>query len=256
VVIRWLHATSRNAIAISTHTAAAFDARTTQVIHNAVDLVRFSPDQADGARFRAELGIPEDSVLMCVVGQLTKWKGQDDAIRVLERVRRDHPDARLAIVGEPKFVAPTTRHDNRAFEGELRELANRVGGVHFTGERDDVPDIMAASDLVLAPSWEEPFGRTVVEAMALGRCVVATAVGGPAEVITDGVDGRLLEPRDPQTWGEVASELLADPESRRRLGNSARDRARSFDRASHARRIAGIYAATGIRRAKRAAAGA
>lgn len=233
---------ARRVIAISEHTGAAFGGGRTVVVHNPVDLERYARDRADPRAFRHELGLGEDDPLLVVVGQITKWKGQDDAIRALEVVRARHPRAQLAIVGEPKFVARATRYDNRSFEAELRALAERVGGVHLTGERDDVPEVMAAADVVLVPSWEEPFGRTVVEAMALGRCVVATAVGGPREIVSDGVDGVLLAPRDPRAWGATVSGLLADPGRRRALGDAAERRARAFGRREHARRVRAIYA--------------
>lgn len=233
---------ARRVIAISRHTAASFGADRSTVVHNPVDLTRFDPAAADGARFRAELGIPSGAPLLVVVGQITAWKGQDDAIEALRIVRESRPEAHLAIVGEPKFVSRATRFDNRAFEARLRELAREVGNVHLTGERDDVPHVMAAADLVLVPSWEEPFGRTVVEAMALGRCVLATSIGGPAEIVTDGVDGRLLAPKAPRAWGRAVLELLGDDAGRERLAAAARIRARDFDRTGHARRVAEIYA--------------
>jgi glycosyltransferase involved in cell wall biosynthesis len=101
--------------------------------------------------------------------------------------------------------------------------------------------VYAAADLVLCPSWEEPFGRSVAEAMAAGACVIATTAGGPPEFVTDGETGRLLAPRDPRGWAEAALELLGDDARRRELGRRAAERARAFDRDGHARAIRRVY---------------
>ena len=100
-------------------------------------------------------------------------------------MRADHPHARLLIVGEVKFAAANTRLDNRGYLAELHGLARELSlkdAVEFLGEREDAPEIMARADAILVPSIEEPFGRTVAEPMAVGTPVVATTVGGPAEL--------------------------------------------------------------------------
>ena len=97
--------------------------------------------------------------------------------------------------------------------------------VVFTGEREDVPEVLRAIDVLLVPSWEEPFGRTVIEAMAMEVPVLATSEGGPAESIREGVEGHLLPPRDPAAWVEPAARLLADPQLRAEMGRAGRVRA-------------------------------
>ena len=102
--------------------------------------------------------------------------------------------------------------------------------VLWLGERADVPAILAAVDVLLVPSWEEPFGRVVVEGMAMGCLVAATAVGGPAEVVTGGVDGLLLAPRDPQGWARSLGAILADPDALRGIRLAAPRAAARFGR--------------------------
>ena len=113
--------------------------------------------------------------------------------------------------------------------------------VHFLGEREDVPDVMAALDLLLVPSWQEPFGRTVIEGMALGRVVLATAAGGPREILEDGVDGRLLAPREPRAWADAAARLLDDRGEMERIGAAARASAQRFDRDRYTEAIVALY---------------
>jgi glycosyltransferase involved in cell wall biosynthesis len=196
-----------------------------RVVHNSVDSARFDPARVDRRRMRSELGIGADEAVIGVVGQITPWKAQDDAVRVLADVRRRGLDARLLVVGRPQFVGGAERYDNRAFLDSLRRLAAELGisdSVLFLGQREDLPEILGALDLLLVPSWEEPFGRVVVEAMSMAVPVITTAVGGPAEIVRDGHDGVLLPPRRPSAWADVAFGLLADPERRLALGRNGR----------------------------------
>jgi glycosyltransferase involved in cell wall biosynthesis len=94
--------------------------------------------------------------------------------------------------------------------------------VRFLGRRDDVPAILSALDLLLLPSWEEPFGTATLEGMAAGTVALVGADGGAAEYVEDGVSGRTLPPRDPRLWAAAALDLLRDPERRRAMGERAR----------------------------------
>jgi glycosyltransferase involved in cell wall biosynthesis len=196
-----------------------------RVVHNAVDVSRFDPSRVDRRQARLQLGLSPDDAAIGVIGQITPWKAQDDAIRTLAELHRRGVGARLLVVGQPAFAAGTERYDNEAFLASLHRLVAELeltGSVLFLGERDDVPEVLGALDLLLVPSWEEPFGRVVVEAMSMAVPVMATDVGGPAEIILDGDDGILLPPRRPARWGEVAFGLLSDPERRAALGHRAR----------------------------------
>jgi L-malate glycosyltransferase len=216
-------------LANSAYTARSFSPNGSsprlRIVHNPVDTARFDPSLVDRRRVRSELGLDADEHVIGVIGQITPWKAQDDAIRVLAELRRRGLAVRLVVVGGPTFAAGTERYDNEAFLESLPRLAAQLGvadRVAFLGEREDVPDILAALDLLLVPSREEPFGRIVIEAMSMSVPVIATNVGGPAEVVRDGEDGILLPPRRPATWAAVAFELLSDPGRRAALGRRAR----------------------------------
>lgn len=233
-------------IAISQHVGAPFAGAV--VRHNPVDLRRFAPDTIDRAAARRALGIPDGAPALGVVAQITPWKGQDTAIAALSHLRDRHPDAVLLLAGEAKFVARETTFDNRAYEQQLHEQAAPLdGAVRFLGEREDVPQLLAALDLLLVPSWSEPFGRSIIEAMAMGTPVLATDAGGPPEILDDGVTGRLLPPRDAQAWADAAHALLTDDAGRAAMGASAREAAQRFDRDAYAAAIAELYAAIGTR---------
>jgi glycosyltransferase involved in cell wall biosynthesis len=115
--------------------------------------------------------------------------------------------------------------------------------VHFLGHRDDVPEILAALDvLVHVPSAPEPFGRVVAEAMAVGKPVVAARAGGLPEIVEHEVTGLLVPPGDPSACAAAVLRLLADPALRARLGTAGRRRAEErFDPAAHAERVVAAY---------------
>lgn len=160
---------------------------------------------------------------LLVLGRLVERKGQDDAVRALRAV----PDAELVVVGGP----PPDRIDADPEVRRLRAIAAEAGvgdRLVFAGSvsRADVPAWVRSADVVLAVPWYEPFGITPLEAMACGRPVVATAVGGLQDSVVDGVTGDLVPPRDPERLGEVLAALLADDARRTAYGAAGVERAR------------------------------
>ena len=235
-------------VANSTYTAASLRqagvAQPAHVLGNPVDLLRFDASKVDRNTARAGLGVARSDFVATVLAQITPWKGQEEAIRAVGQARLKHPNVTLVLAGSAKFVSRATRYDNRAYFEGLHRLVSQLGlqdCVKFLGERDDVPALLRASDVLLVPSWEEPFGRSVVEAMALRTPVIATNVGGPSEVITDGKDGLLLPPREPQRWATAICELVESEELRVRLADNGLVRSRAFGLDDHARSLLRIY---------------
>ena len=209
-----------------------------RVVLNPIDLDSFDPARHARAPARAALGLRTDDLVLAVIAQVTPWKGQREALETLVALRAEHPRARLLVVGAAKFVARATRYDNRAYLAELEQVVRDRGlepHVLWLGERTDVPALLAATDILLVPSWAEPFGRVVVEGMAMGCLVAATAEGGPAEVIADGVDGLLLPPREPLRWAQTLSALIARPDSMEAIRHAAPQSAARFGRDRFAR---------------------
>jgi len=236
------------ALANSQFTASAIRGSSSadvRVVYNAVDPKQFNGDTATGERVRAELDLAASTPTLGVIAQLTPWKAQDDAIRTLALVRRQVPDAHLLLAGEVKFKDRSTRFDNVAYEEGLHRLATEAGvagAVAFLGERTDIPQLLQALDILLVPSWEEPFGRVILEAMAAGTPVIATAVGGPSEIIVDRETGLLLRPKDPSLWAEAVVELLVNPASRKELAGRARSAVETnFNRKAQVDAITAIY---------------
>jgi L-malate glycosyltransferase len=216
-----------------------------EVVANAVELDRFDPSLISREQARGRLGLDPAQPVLGVVGQVTPWKAQSDAIRAASLLVPRWPGLKLLVVGSVKFRSGSTRYDNDAYMASLHRLVEELDlreHVRFLGEREDVPGILRALDLLLVPSWEEPFGRVVIEAMAMRTPVVATSLGGPAEVIDDHVDGRLLPPCDPGCWAETIEGLLADPVRQQAMGRAGRAKAvERFDQHSQAARITDLY---------------
>ncbi|HXA54486.1 MAG TPA: glycosyltransferase family 4 protein [Solirubrobacteraceae bacterium] len=249
--MRLIAASASTIVANSRHTATSVLALApgarVEVVHNPVDLARFDPARIDRAQARARLGAAgERALLLGVVAQLSPWKGQDTAIEALRMLCAQGVDAHLLLIGAAKFTARATRFDNRAHLAQLRAQVADAGlgeRVSFLGERGDVPELVRALDALLLPSWEEPFGRALIEAMALGVPVLATSVGGPPEIVCDGREGFLVRPRDPAAWARAISRMVElGPERRRELGAAGRRRVeREFSLEHHTAAVGAVY---------------
>lgn len=153
-----------------------------------------------------------------IIGRLSPWKGQDVFLRAFA-LGFAGTAARARIVGSPLF-------GENVFEARLHELVKELGirqQVDFRGFRQDVFAEMRALHIVVHASViPEPFGQVVLEAMAVGTPIIASTEGGPAEIITDGVDGILVPPGDPVSLSRALLRLAADPDLRAALGAAAR----------------------------------
>lgn len=228
--MRLIAATATTVVANSRYTAesvrAAAPGARLEVVHNPVDLERWDPARIDRTGSRAALGeAGEHGLLVGVVAQLTPWKGQDTAIEALKLLCQEGIDAHLLLIGSAKFVDRATRFDNEGYLARLHELVADAGleaRVSWLGEREDVPELVGALDVLLLPSWEEPFGRSLIEAMALGVPVIATTVGGPTEIVRDGHEGYLVPPRDAGAWAQAIRRFAESPELGLQMGRAGR----------------------------------
>ena len=201
------------------------------IVPNGVDLSRFATSTR--CSFRREFGVPRGAPLVGVVARLEPEKGHRHLVEAWRTVRAQAPDARLAIIGEGSQA------------GKLRALAHELrldGSVIFTGRRDDISALTADLTISILPSLREAQGITILEAMARRVPVVATAVGGIPEVITDGIDGLLVPPADPPALAGAIVRLLGDPSLRERIGEAGyRTVAARYSIDAQVRRIETIY---------------
>ncbi len=208
--------------------------RPVAVVHPAADLTAFMPERLPTpAEARRQLGLPENGPLIGMVGRLQRWKGMHTLVQAMPRILARHPGARAVIVGGCHELEPD-------YESWLRDQIARLGlqeRVRLVGFQTDIPLWMQAMDVIVHASDREPFGIVVVEAMALGKPVVAGAEGGPREIITPGVDGLLAPYEDAEALARQVLRYLDDPALARRVGEAARRRARDFTPEAFARRI-------------------
>jgi len=220
---RW----SARIIVTSNAIAAMYGSRTrwpVQLVRvpNGVETDRFSP--GDGARVRSELGVSASEVLVGIVCRLDPWKGVDDFLDAAVIVCARDDRAVFAVVGGPII-------GQESYERTLQEKARALGiggRVRFTSWRYGpaaMPDVHRALDvLVLASREPEPFGLVILEAMSTGKPVIATAHGGPLDIIEDGRTGDLVEPGNTQAMADAILALVNDPARRARVGALARER--------------------------------
>ena len=219
--------------------------RKIEVVYNPLDLAAFDPDKVDGNEFKKIFNVNGSYPLLGVVGQISPWKGLVDVIRAMPKVLSYFPEARLVIVGEPKFDTVSARYDNVAYLRKLESLVERLNlkkEVIFTGERSDIPEVMKAIDLLILASWEEPFGRALIEAMAMEKPVISTNVGGPTEILEDGVNGILVSPKNPQIIAQAIIELASKKKKSEEMGRRGRKEVRRrFNTDTYIAKMLNIY---------------
>lgn len=195
------------------------------VVYPGIDLQRFDPDQLpDPVETRRRLGLPLGVPLIGIVGRLQRWKGMHVLVQAMASVRKRHPTVRCLIVGGVHALEPD-------YPDVLARLIADLGleeTVQLAGLQRNVPEWMQAMDVVVHASDREPFGLVVIEAMALGKPVVAGDSGGPTEVITQGVDGLLTPYGDAEALAAALLRYLDQPDFRDRAGRAARIRAADF----------------------------
>ena len=187
-----------------------------------------------GPAVRAELGIGPDEVIAATVSVLRPGKGHDAAIAAVRALRARHPQLRLLIMG----TGPA--------RPEIERLAGPLGpAAVLTGHRADVMRVLDAVDVVVHPSRVDAFPTALLEAMAAGVPVVATAVGGIPEIVEPRRTGILIDaPPRVDALTQALEALVADPALRRRLGEAGRERrAREFTAERWARRTRAVYEA-------------
>ncbi len=207
------------------------------VSYDGVDPASFVLRQ-DREAVRAALGVPADAPVVGVVGNIQEWKGQVVLVEAMALLRERFPKLRAWIVGG-------VHASGAAYAEKLRRRIGELGlddRILLTGAREDVPDLMRAMDVVVHTSVRgEPFGRVIIEAMTVGRPVVATRAGGVPEFVRDGVDGLLAEPGDAEDLASRLAALLGDAEFYARLAEGARLAGCRFTIERHVAEVTDLY---------------
>jgi glycosyltransferase involved in cell wall biosynthesis len=188
---------------------SGISAQRVQTIHSSIDLRRFDDTQEVVPLF------PMDTRVVGTVGHLAGHKGHRYLLEATRELLQAEPDIRVAIVGDG------------ALRQELEAQAARLGiveQVYFAGFRRDVPALIRGFEIFVFPSTHEGTPNSVLEAMALGKPVVATRAGGTAEIVQDGITGLVVSPRDPTALAHALLYLLRHPEQGKRFGMAGRKR--------------------------------
>ena len=207
------------------------------IVYNGVDTATWKPS-SDRANFlKADLGLGDDAVLVGHIGQLIPWKNHTDLIRVAERVVPSFKNVHFAVIGDDLFGEYAEYILQLQEDIRARRMEQHI---HFIGYLKDIKKYMSCLDIVLHTAVNEPFGRVIIEGMALEKPVVAYDSGGPGEIIAHQVTGLLAE----QNVEALASDLLTlvkDAERRRTFGKAGRQRVeQKFSLEAHTGRIESI----------------
>lgn len=180
-----------------------------RVIYNGID-----PDVYDSTT-PADLGLPAGSSAVGFIGSFEARKGVRELAVAWQRVASEIPEAHLVLVGKGSM------------EERMRELFGDAPRVRWLGYRQDVASILKSLDVMVLPSYVEGAPNVVLEAMSAGTAIVATGVSGTPELVRDGIEARLIEPRNSDAISASLIEMLSSPELRARLATAARERVES-----------------------------
>jgi glycosyltransferase involved in cell wall biosynthesis len=180
-------------------------------VYNGINTKQFP---GDGKKVRAELGIAQGVSLVGFVGRLEWVKGPDRFMEAAKEVKAACPQVHFVMVGDGPMLM------------DLMNMARGISDVHFLGYREDIPDLMAALDLLVIPSRNDGFNLAAVEAMASSKPIVATAVGGLPEVVGDG--GILVKSESAKKLAQEIIRLINAPDIREQKGKEGRKRAQAL----------------------------
>jgi glycosyltransferase involved in cell wall biosynthesis len=205
--------------------------RPTRAIHPGAELERFDPTKLPTPHaIRATLGLPSTGAIVGITGRLQRWKGIHTLIGAMPMVLKKYPDTHLVVVGG--------RHDGEPDYSDIlaQQIANLAleNMVHMVGLQSNVEEWVQAMDVFVHASDQEPFGIVTIEAMALGKPVIAADSGGPREIITEGVDGFLTPYNNTEKLAEAILRYLDDPEKAAKMGHAAQKRAQDFSTVRYA----------------------
>ncbi|ACC79787.1 glycosyltransferase family 4 protein [Nostoc punctiforme] len=205
--------------------------RPTPLVYPGVALDRFEPDALPTPEeARRKLGLPLHGPLIGIVGRLQRWKGMHVLVQAMPKILEKYPDAHCVVVGGKHDLEP-------GYEDFLKAEIATLGleeQVIMAGLQRNIPEWVQAMDVFVHASDKEPFGIVIIEAMALGKPVIAGDAGGPTEIITDGMNGLLTPYGDADKLAITILRYLDEQEFARSAGIAARQRALDFSTQNYA----------------------
>lgn len=208
-----------NAVAAQLRADAVAAPERISVVLNGIDTSKFENANArfDRERFLSALGLPDNSLLIGTVGELTPLKGHEEFLRAAAEVRKQFPSSHFIIAG----TGNSRENKNRAVLEQVIKELKLTEHVRLVGWVEDLPQLYCALDVFVSASHTESFGLAITEAMASGTAVVATETEGAREIIQAGETGLLVPVADVAALAAAIAELLKDEDQRARMGASA-----------------------------------
>jgi len=191
-----------------------------QVIYNGVDTDMFCPRAAAGT-LKRQLGLNDNAVLLANIGQICLRKGQTLLARAAVELAEEFPEVNTVFIGERH----SQKAESIAYEKAIRDIYLQAGiedRLFCPGFCHDIPTIINEADVLVHAAHQEPLGRVLLEAAACGQAIVATEVGGTAEILTDQISALLVEPDDVKALITAIRRMLIDHKLAMRLGENAR----------------------------------
>jgi glycosyltransferase involved in cell wall biosynthesis len=211
-------------------------------IYNGVDTAIIHPDLIHGEGIRREFSIDEKTYLITHISEISFRKGQMITVRAFSEIKKNLPNSKLLLVGGWK------NQQNKKDYNYFNELKTQIKilqlekQIILAGHRNDIPQIMAASDIIVHPSMAEAFSRINIEAMAMKKPIVTSWVGGSPEAVVDGITGFLVSPMDPGSVVEAVLKLLDQRKRLHEMGEAARERAvKMFDIEINVKKTEAVY---------------
>lgn len=191
------------------------------IIYLGVDTDHFHP-AVDGTAIREGVAVPADAPLVVMIARFQPVKGHHVFQAMARLIVQALPDVHFIVAGEDTFGVSKDQVYRQTMLASVAEDPVLSSRFHYIGFRDDVERVLAAADVVVCASAFESYGRVNLEAMAMGKALVSTNRGGPAETIIHNETGILVDPNDPQALAQASLNFLRDPGLRRQMGEQAR----------------------------------
>lgn len=193
--------------------------------YDRIDLRNFRASlNRDAFEVRRELGISVNQPVIGIVGNLQRWKGQMTVVEAIHILKEKYPDLQCLIIGD---LSNRTSDDIKYHNDLVTKIGEYgLGGrVKLTGHRSDIANLLNAIDIFIHASIDpEPFGLVVLEAMSMGKAIIASNEGGPVEMLEDGVSGLLIQPGQPHILAEKIDFFLSNPGLMKKMGQDAQQR--------------------------------
>lgn len=228
-------------ICVSKHIAAQFRVPLykKRVIYNGIDTDEWTPNHKPNFNLRKFLNISENTKIIAQISQITPWKNHKDFLYASRIINKKYPDVHFLIVGDCLSGKDIAYKNSLLKEIEGIDFRNKIT---FWGHQDDMISLMVQIDILVHPSVDEPFGRVAIEAMAMGKPVIAYDRGGPKEIITDGQTGYLVFPFVPEVLARKTLALLFDEKLRMQFGSKGRQRVDEiFNKKTQVSKIQGVF---------------